>query len=353
MMGDFMLNNMEKIKIKKAAIISFIIGVVVVVVFPFVDDMNWSYWVIPGSFLMGFTPVFIIMLFDALVSSRYFARMHGVIQVLLNTVVYLLIIVVSLVVVVIYMGLSPDYDSGKVGILGIISHPDTQLSIILTGVIILLIQIYFLLTSFLGKGVLLKLFLGIYHSPKVINKTFMFLDVKSSTSIAEKIGHLRFLSLLQEFFFDLSEAVAVSGGEIYKYVGDEAIIVWDMEKSFKNNNTLKCFFELKSIIKKKRETYKKKYGVVPDFKAGVHCGQVVIGEIGIEKKEISYLGDVINATARIEGICSEFDQDLVASGDYISNIVDKSNLILQDYGETVLRGKDKPLHLWGIGIGEN
>ncbi|MFP4365353.1 MAG: hypothetical protein ACLFR1_15935 [Spirochaetia bacterium] len=61
----------------------------------------------------------------------------------------------------------------------------------------------------------------------------MFLDLTSSTAIAERIGHVQFLSLLRDFFMDVSEAVIAHGGEIYKYVGDEAIILWDREKGVK------------------------------------------------------------------------------------------------------------------------
>jgi adenylate cyclase len=35
-------------------------------------------------------------------------------------------------------------------------------------------------------------------------------------------------------------------------------------------------------------------------RAGLHCGPVVIGEMGSLKKEIVFLGDTVNTTARIQ-----------------------------------------------------
>ena len=61
----------------------------------------------------------------------------------------------------------------------------------------------------------------------------MFLDLKSSTTIAEKIGHINFHKFINDFLFTISEAIISSKGEIYKYVGDEVIITWKMKEGLK------------------------------------------------------------------------------------------------------------------------
>ena len=50
--------------------------------------------------------------------------------------------------------------------------------------------------------------------------------MRSSTAIAERLGELGFLNLLNRFIVDLSLAIAEAGGEIHKYVGDEIIATW-------------------------------------------------------------------------------------------------------------------------------
>ena len=47
---------------------------------------------------------------------------------------------------------------------------------------------------------------GVYHKPREVDRMFMFADMKSSTSVAEKIGNLKFGQLLQDFFSDVSDA---------------------------------------------------------------------------------------------------------------------------------------------------
>ena len=57
----------------------------------------------------------------------------------------------------------------------------------------------------------------------------MFLDMKSSTTIAEQLGHVRFYTLLNELFHEISQPVLQTKAEIYQYVGDEVVLTWEME----------------------------------------------------------------------------------------------------------------------------
>ena len=56
------------------------------------------------------------------------------------------------------------------------------------------------LDRILGPGVLLSYLLGRYHRPHRESRIFMFLDLKSSTSLAEELGHEAYLGLINEFF---------------------------------------------------------------------------------------------------------------------------------------------------------
>src|SRR4030095_2713370 len=131
-------------------------------------------------------------------------------------------------------------------------------------------------------------------------RIFMFLDMRSSTTIAENIGHVKFFQMLSECYSDLSEPITMHSGEIYQYVGDEVIVSWKLKKGLKNNNCIQCFFAMKAVIKKQIEKYNEKFGVLPEFKAGFHFGKMITGEIGVIKKEIDFTGDVLNTTARIQ-----------------------------------------------------
>ena len=111
-------------------------------------------------------------------------------------------------------------------------------SLVIYGLLLFFLQI----NNLLGEGILWKFIRGKYHKPREEERIFMFLDMKSSTTIAEQLGHVRFYTLLNELFHEISQPVLQTKAEIYQYVGDEVVLTWEMEHGLENSNCLKTFF---------------------------------------------------------------------------------------------------------------
>ena len=107
-----------------------------------------------------------------------------------------------------------------------------------------------------GPGILWKFITGKYYHPREEERIFMFLDLKSSTTIAEKIGHKKFFNLLKEIFNDITESIINSQGEIYQYVGDEVIVTWPVEKGLKEKLIIAFYvsIEYNRLLKKSKIT---------------------------------------------------------------------------------------------------
>jgi len=208
----------------------------------------------------------------------------------------------------------------------------------------LLVQI----NGLIGPRIFFSFFTGKYHKPIEEDRIFMFLDLKSSTAIAEKIGHINFHKFMNDFLFTISATIISNKGEIYKYVGDEVIITWKMKEGLKDLHCIRLFFEALDRVKEHRSLFEKEYGVVPEFKAGIHCGKVVSGEMGYIKKEIAFLGDVINTTARIENECNPHQRSLLISGDLLQRITLGREYQYEKIGDINLRGKKKRNELYAI-----
>lgn len=203
---------------------------------------------------------------------------------------------------------------------------------------LLLCLIYSAVSENLGHHVFLNFLTGKYHSPKVEQRIFMFLDMKSSTTIAESLGHLKYFKLLQEYYNLMSDAIINSSGEVYQYIGDEVVISWSMDKGLENANCVNCFFNIDDSIQSNQERLEDKYGFRIDFKAGIHCGEVTIGEVGALKKEIVYTGDVLNTTARIQSLCNELNSRLLITNK-LKNLLKVSSIKFESKGEIQLKGK--------------
>ena len=192
-----------------------------------------------------------------------------------------------------------------------------------------------------GPGVFKDFLLGKYFQPTREERIFMFMDLRSSTTIAEKLGEVKYFNFIKEVFKDVTPAILSHRGEIYQYVGDEIVVSWKMENGLQNSNCISTFFSAQQTLNKRKPYYEKKYnGIHPEFKAGFHYGHVMAGEVGVVKREIAYSGDVLNTTARIQSKCNEHGVDILLS----KYLLDKLNIDIRTYspkivGDIMLRGK--------------
>lgn len=198
----------------------------------------------------------------------------------------------------------------------------------------------------LGKGKLSKLLQGKYYHPRDEERIFMFLDLQSSTKLAEKLGHIRYSMLIQDCFNDMSD-VAEYEAEIYQYVGDGAILTWTLKKGVKNLNCLKAFFHFKKLLDDRMDYYLKKYDCTPVFKAGMNAGIVTVTEVGKYKKEIAYHGDTINTAARIQGMCNEFEKELLLSSE-LKKYLEGNEFKFEALGNIQLRGKKEQVEIFAV-----
>ncbi len=200
-----------------------------------------------------------------------------------------------------------------------------------------------------GPGILNKFILGKYFHPKEEERIFLFIDLNDSTSIAEKLGNIPFFKLLNSYFADMTDSILECHGEIYQYVGDEIVVTWKKEAGITNARCIRCFFEIERAIAQRESFYQSEFGLTPKFKAGLHLGKVIVGEIGIIKKDISYIGDVLNTTSRIQHACKTLEQKIIISDPLFKELSRQQNKYhFTDLGEALLRGKDLPIRLWGV-----
>ncbi|SMD34661.1 adenylate cyclase [Reichenbachiella faecimaris] len=199
---------------------------------------------------------------------------------------------------------------------------------------------------YLGGNNLLKLLTGNFYTPKEEERIFMFLDLKSSTQHAERLGHIQYSKMIQDCFNDLG-VVVENESEIYQYVGDEVILTWNLADGLRNENCLQAYYSFKAQLEKRKAYYQDQYGCQPQFKAGLNEGIVTITEVGKYKKEIAFHGDTINTAARIQEKCNDFREELLIS----ENLKDKlvvSAFSFHKLDSIALKGKEQVVTIYSV-----
>ena len=215
-------------------------------------------------------------------------------------------------------------------------------------ILFIITQLYVEINDKYAPGVFIDILAGKYIRPKVENRIIMFIDLKDSTPIAEKLGHNQYFLFIRECIYHLSLALIEHGGIIYQYVGDEIVVSWKYSK----HNIKECLASViaaRKNIQKNSERFRRLYGMVPEFHIGIHTGDVTVGEIGVIKKDLAMSGDTMNTTARIRSACTEFSRKFVVSKDF----AEKSNLKdwqMESLGIAELKGKADGVELFALKI---
>ncbi len=202
----------------------------------------------------------------------------------------------------------------------------------------------------LGYGTLKNLLLGRYVRPRREQKVFLLIDMKNSTGLAEKLGPIRFHELLNDFFRDIADAALECDAEIHKYVGDEAILTWPQSTALANGDCLACPFVARQRIADNEAQYRRRFNVVPEFRAALHCGEIVTGEIGEVRREIAYVGDTLNVAARLLEASKSLGRDVLVSAELLALVRLPQDLQAEPLPMLSIRGRAAPLAIAALSL---
>lgn len=199
-----------------------------------------------------------------------------------------------------------------------------------------------------SQGVFFNIMIGKYLQPQEERRIIMFLDLKDSTPIAEKLGHKEYFKFIRDFIFCISSGFIENDGRIYQYVGDE-VVVWWPESKANAKNAIAALLTTRKELNKNFTRFKQRYDTLPEYKVGIHTGNVMVGQVGIIKKDLVMSGDAINTAARIRSACTELNQKFLISKD-MNDLLDLKDWQSETLGLIDLKGKNQSIELFVLKI---
>ena len=230
-------------------------------------------------------------------------------------------------------------------------RPDTIPSLLIQLPVMIAVSITAIMTlrivGYLGARNLFQIMIGKYHRPVLERRIFLFLDIKGSTALVERLGPIETRALIGKLFFDISGPVTDHGGEIYRYTGDGIVAVWDWKQGIANNRIVRTIDAIDNAIDHEADYYQSRFDQVPEYRIGVHGGPIVTSEEGDTKRAIGFYGDTIHIAARLEQKAKELGVDCVLSGNIAEHQVglgDRLRLI----GNELVRGISAPIKVYEL-----
>lgn len=203
----------------------------------------------------------------------------------------------------------------------------------------------------IGYAPLGKIMMGYYQKPREENMIFMFLDLQSSTTFAEKLGHKRYSYFIQDCFKCVSNSLLATSGRVYQFVGDEVVVSWNAnkQKNFKRAVDFFCLYE--EALNNRKAYFEEEYGLMPVFTASINGGKVMAAEVGEIKRELAFHGDVLNTAARIQKQCKTYKKQILVTDKFAENLQKISTDYHINYVDEVkFHGKDRMVKLYEVVI---
>jgi adenylate cyclase len=214
--------------------------------------------------------------------------------------------------------------------------------------VFLVISNFLQMRRVIGGRTLNNILLGRYHQPVREERVFLLVDIKDSTTLAERLGDQRAHAFITSVFFDLDRPILEHGGEVYNYVGDELIASWPLPEGIDDARCLRCLVAIHETLALRAEDYRRAFGSAPAVRVILHAGPVVAGECGDAKLAIVYLGDTLNTAARMEETAKAIGRDCVISDTLLAQLDLPPSLRVESLGSIQLRGRQQPITLHAL-----
>ena len=144
---------------------------------------------------------------------------------------------------------------------------------------------------------------GYDQKGETIDVAVLFVDIRNSTLICEKMPPDDFVSLLNEFFKIAINVISKNNGVVNKFMGDAILAFWG-QAFLSTSPCLDAAAASLQICQKLEEMnvdWLKRFGFAVEIGIGIHYGSVIAGNIGgAERKEFTIIGDTVNTAKRLE-----------------------------------------------------
>ncbi|MEM7065201.1 MAG: GAF domain-containing protein [Cyanobacteria bacterium P01_B01_bin.77] len=146
--------------------------------------------------------------------------------------------------------------------------------------------------------------------------TVLFSDIRGYTTLTESLEASQVVSMLNEYFETMVEAVFNHEGTLDKFIGDALMAVFGAPLPLENHSwsAIQAALDMRQRLVRFNELRREKKQPEINIGIGLSSGEVVSGNIGSHRKmEYTVIGDGVNLSARLEGVTKQYGCDIVLS----------------------------------------
>ncbi|SHO81052.1 Adenylate cyclase [hydrothermal vent metagenome] len=185
---------------------------------------------------------------------------------------------------------------------------------------------------------------------KEIEVTVFFSDIRSFTTISEKIGSPdKLITMLNQYMTPMVDNIISHKGTIDKFIGDAIMAYWNAPLEIKNHTDMALIsaieqIELLEIINRKLTP---EYDITIDIGIGIHTGLVTAGDMGATgRSDYTIIGDNVNLASRLEGLTKQYKANILITKASYDNLTQEYKIRPIDLVE--VKGKTQAVEIYEV-----
>jgi adenylate cyclase len=146
--------------------------------------------------------------------------------------------------------------------------------------------------------------------------SILFSDIRSYTSLTESLEAEEVVSMLNEYFESMVEAIFKYKGTLDKYIGDAIMAVFGSPLPLQDHawRAVQTSIEMRQRLKTFNENRESNQKIPIRIGIGINSDSVISGNIGSSKRmEFTAIGDGVNLGSRLEGASKQYGCDIIIS----------------------------------------
>jgi len=179
--------------------------------------------------------------------------------------------------------------------------------------------------------------------------TILFSDIRGYTTITENLGASEVVSLLNQYFETMVEAVFDHEGTLDKFIGDALMAVFGAPLSLQDHawKAVKTALDMRQRLAKFNQQRRAKNQPIIAIGIGISSGEVVSGNIGSHKRmDYTVIGDGVNLSSRLEGVTKEYRCDIILS-EFTYNLCHQ-DIWVQELDKIRVKGKQEAVKIYRL-----
>ncbi|PJZ83145.1 adenylate/guanylate cyclase domain-containing protein [Leptospira harrisiae] len=207
-----------------------------------------------------------------------------------------------------------------------------------------------LLSIYLGKRTGSTVYSGKIYLGELdkIKSVIWFSDIRNYSGMSEKLSPSEIIQLLNDYFGLAIPLIEAHGGEVLKLLGDGILAVFpytEINKTFVGKKVLLAVRKLGERLSQHNQLRENEEKLPIHHGVGLHSGEILYGNIGsTERLDFTVIGEAVNLTSRIAGMCGELGKAVLAS----ESLAEQIPVRWEELGEHKLKGISNPKKIFAI-----